>query len=417
MTDSVNVDVVIVGAGIAGASLALALSGHGIRIALVEAKSLQLPALPHSVGVDDFDLRVSALTPRSRNFLDSVGAWGAIADYRYCTYRHMTVWDAQGTGQIEFDESDVGGAPLGHIVENRAIVGALVTQLESLTDVAVYEGSGLLACERFGSYAADSAKDALAKDFVRVTLANETVLDTQLVVAADGALSKMRELMSFETREWDYGHRAIVATVAVEKPHQQTAWQSFSPDGPLALLPLYSDESQTLVSIVWSQTDEAAAALMALDDAAFCAALGEASEHRLGNVVGCSQRAEFPLRQRHAIDYVQPGVALVGDAAHTIHPLAGQGINLGVQDIAALAKELIQAKERGESLGDLAVLRRYQRVRKGDNLLMMAAMDGFKRLFEQPALPVRWLRNTGMRVLDGWVPVKAQIMRHAMGLD
>ncbi|MFK7975642.1 MAG: UbiH/UbiF/VisC/COQ6 family ubiquinone biosynthesis hydroxylase [Halioglobus sp.] len=420
MADVNRFDVVIVGAGIAGASLALALRGQGLRIALVEARSMQPPSLPQTVAVDDFDLRVSALTPRSRTFLEGLGVWSAITDYRCCTYRHMTVWDAQGTGQIDFDESDVGGAALGHIVENRAIVSALVNALQSCADVMVYEGSGLTDCERLGAFLENSDTndpDSASEGLVRLTLANESVLEAQLVVAADGALSKIRDLMSFETREWDYGHRAIVATVAVEDTHQFTAWQSFAPDGPLALLPLYADEEQTLVSIVWSQDEAAADALMALDDAAFCAALGVASEHRLGAVTGCSQRAAFPLRQRHAIDYVQAGVALVGDAAHTIHPLAGQGINLGLQDVAALAQQLISASARDESLGDVAVLRRYQRVRKGDNLLMMAAMDGFKRLFEQPALPVRWLRNTGMRMLDGVVPIKAQIMRHAMGLD
>lgn len=409
MADVASVDIVIVGAGIAGASLALALSGQGLRVALVEARSLQAPALPATAGVDDFDLRVSALTPRSRQFLESLGAWEAIADYRFCTYRHMTVWDSQGTGQIEFDESDVGGAALGHIVENRVIVGALVAQLQNARDIFLYEGSGLSACER--------VDDEPNQSGMRVTLEDETVIDAQLVVAADGALSRVREAMSFETREWDYGHHALVATVAVAESHQHTAWQSFSPEGPLALLPLYEEGDHALVSIVWSQNEDEAQALLALDDAAFCSALSRACEQRLGAILGCSKRAAFPLRQRHAVDYVQPGVALVGDAAHTIHPLAGQGINLGLADVAALAQIVKEARGRGENLGDVSVLHRYQRLRKGDNLLMMAAMDGFKRLFEQPALPIRWLRNTGMRALDSLVPIKAQIMRHAMGLD
>lgn len=409
MADARQFDIVIVGAGIAGASQALALSGHGLRIALVEARPLQLPALPATSAIDDFDLRVSALTPRSRQFLETLGAWDAIADYRFCTYRHMTVWDAQGTGQIEFDDSDVGGAPLGHIVENRVIVNALVQQLQGASDIVLYEGSGVAACER--------VDDGAGKMVMHLTLDDAAVIEAQLVVAADGALSRVRQAMSFETREWDYGHHALVATVAVERPHQSTAWQSFSPAGPLALLPLHAENGQSLVSIVWSQNEEEAQALLAMDDTAFCNALTQASEQRLGAAVACSQRVAFPLRQRHAVDYVQPGVALVGDAAHTIHPLAGQGINLGLADAAALAQTLIEARSRGEGLGDLAVLRRYQRLRKGDNLLMMAAMDGFKRLFEEPALPIRWLRNTGMRALDGLVPIKAQIMRHAMGLD
>ena len=156
--------------------------------------------------------------------------------------------------------------------------------------------------------------------------------------------------------------------------------------------------------------------MAALDDAEFCEALGRAFEHRLGQVLAASPRFAFPLRQRHAVDYVQPGVALVGDAAHTIHPLAGQGINLGLADIGVLAEELLSARAAGLDLGGLDVLRRYQRRRKGENLLMMAAMDGFKRLFEEEALPIRWLRNVGMRQVARMGPLKQQLMRHAMGL-
>jgi len=237
-----------------------------------------------------------------------------------------------------------------------------------------------------------------------------------LLVAADGALSRVREMMDFQTREWDYGHRAIVTTVQVEQPHGSTAWQRFLPSGPLALLPLPGDEGQHLCSIVWSLQEHLVDDLLALDEAAFCAALEQASERRLGTVLGSSPRFAFPLRQRHAVDYVQPGVALVADAAHTIHPLAGQGINLGLQDVAALAEEILTGCARGANPGQLAVLRRYQRRRKGENLAMMAAMDGFKQLFEQQALPLRWLRNVGMRGVDQLPPVKQQLMRHAMGL-
>lgn len=405
MAEPVAYDVVVIGGGIAGASLALALRDQGMRIALVEARAFAQDPLPAASGVNDFDLRVSALTPRSQHFLEGLGAWDAIAGYRLCTYRHMTVWDAQGTGQIEFDESEVDGAALGHIVENRAIVHALTAQLLKAPDIAALEGCSLERCET-----QDDGD-------VHVTLSNGSELSTPLLVAADGALSRVRELFEFETREWDYGHRAIVATIATERAHEDTAWQSFSPDGPLALLPLPSVGDEHRVSIVWSQRDEVADALLEADDDTFCARLTEAAEGRLGDVLACSGRAAFPLRQRHAVDYVKPGIALVGDAAHTIHPLAGQGINLGLQDVAVLAEEVIAARERGAPIGSLAVLQRYQRRRKGDNLLMMAAMDGFKRLFEQPALPVRWLRNTGMRALDKLLPVKSQVMRHAMGLD
>lgn len=417
MSEVKNFDVVIVGAGIAGSSLAMSLSGNGLRIAVIEAQSLELSSLSTEPNVHNFDARVSALTPRSRSLLNSLGAWSAIENYRLCTYTHMTVWDAQGTGQIEFDSAEVDGAALGHIVENCAIVNALVEQMQTAADITLLDSQTLQGCTRTDASKGHSERTSEAPGEIRVELSGGEQLCAPLLVAADGALSRVRELFEFETREWDYGHRAIVATIQVEHPHQETAWQSFSLDGPLALLPLPSTDDEHYCSIVWSQRDEATDKLLALDDAAFCAALQRAAENRLGKVLASSKRFAFPLRQRHAVDYVQPGVALIADAAHTIHPLAGQGINLGLQDVAVLAEELLSAHSRGLGLGEPAVLQRYQRRRKGENLLMMAAMDGFKRLFEQPALPLRWLRNVGMRGLDGLLPIKREIMRHAMGLD
>jgi 2-octaprenylphenol hydroxylase len=222
-------------------------------------------------------------------------------------------------------------------------------------------------------------------------------------VAADGAQSRVRESLHFATREWDYGHRAIVCTVATELAHQHTAWQRFLPSGPLAFLPLPVNGERHLCSIVWSVREALAPELLELDEAGFCEALGRAFEWRLGQVL-------------HAVEYVQPRVALVGDAAHTIHPLAGQGINLGLKDVAVLADEILRASRRGRDPGDIGVLRRYQRQRKGENLLMMGAMDAFKFLFEQQALPLRWLRNAGMSGVDRSRLLKQQIMRHAMGL-
>ena len=398
-------DVVIVGAGIAGSALAAGLSGAGLSIALVESQPTDPPVLPAGRGLEDFDNRVSALTPRSRALLEQLGAWDAIAGYRYCAYRHMTVWDAEGTGQVEFDRAEVDAPALGYIVENRAIVSALLARIRQAADIRLFSPVAFTSCTRL-----ESGRMALKLD-------EGSALEADLVVAADGALSRLREAMGFRTREWDYGHRAVVATVAVEKPHQATAWQRFLTSGPLALLPLPGTDTDHFCSIVWSLREDLADGVLALDDPAFCAELTRASEQRLGAVFGSSRRVAFPLRQRHAIDYVQPGVALVGDAAHTIHPLAGQGINLGLQDVDALAREVLAGQRLGVSPGQLALLRRYQRQRKGENLLMMSAMDGFKRLFEQQAPPLRWLRNTGLHAVNRMPPLKQRLMRHAMGLE
>lgn len=404
MAELPGCDVAIVGAGIAGSALALALSGHGLSVALVEAQPLAPGQLPTGLELEDFDPRVVALNPRSRGLLEQWGAWQGVADYRSCAYRHMTVWDADGTGAIDFDCSDVGAAALGHIVENRALVRSLLTRLQGCADVRLLAPERLRACAREATGA------------MLLELESGARLRAGLVVAADGALSRVRELLDFRTREWDYGHHAIVATVQVEHAHGATAWQRFLPTGPLAFLPLPGSAGAHYCSLVWSIDSARVEGLMELDEPAFCLALGRAFEQRLGRVLACSRRYAFPLRQRHALDYVQPGAALVADAAHTIHPLAGQGINLGLQDVAVLAEELLRARQRGEVAGSLAVLKRYQRRRKGENLAMMAAMDGFKRLFEQPALPLRWLRNAGMRGVDRARPLKQRLMQQAMGV-
>ena len=405
MADVQHFDIAVIGAGIAGSALASALGGNDLAIALVEAQSLALPPLPAERDLQHFDPRVSAITPRSRLLLEQLGAWDRIAAYRQCAYRHMTVWDAEGTGAIEFDCADVNAVALGHIVENRAIVSALLARVAASADITVFSGAPLQDCQR------DQAGGG-----TRVLLADGTALEADLLVAADGAQSPVRDMLGFRTREWDYGHRAIVTTVQVERPHQDTCWQRFLTSGPLAFLPLPGDLDRHYCSIVWSLQDTLVDDLLALDDHAFCAALEQAIEGSLGKVLGCARRFAFPLRQRHAVDYVRDGVALVADAAHTIHPLAGQGINLGLQDVAVLAEEVLAGHARGVNPGQLDLLRRYQRRRKGENLLVMAAMDGFKALFEQQSLPLRWLRNVGMRGVSQMGPLKQQLIRRAMGV-
>ena len=400
-------DVVIVGGGIAGAALVRSLVGSGLRLALVETRPLLTDGpgeLEEAAAPADFDARVSAITPASQKLLESLGAWQPLLEQRVCAYRDMQVWDADGTGSIEFHASEVDVPCLGHIIENRLLTHTLLAGLDQ------QPGLTLISPARVSDLdIADERSPALE-------LEDGRTLSARLVVGADGALSGLRQLAGFRTREWDYGHHALVATVETQLPHRACAYQRFLSTGPLAFLPLPDAAGRHYCSIVWSAETGRAEALAALEDGAFCAELGAALEHRLGRVLASSPRLSFPLRQRHATDYVKPGIALVGDAAHTIHPLAGQGINLGLQDVAALAGELRAVSRRGGNPGDLEVLLRYQRRRKGENLLMMAAMDGFKRLFGERRLPVRWLRNAGMHWVDRSGLLKQQLMRHAMGV-
>ncbi|MDB6062442.1 MAG: 2-octaprenyl-3-methyl-6-methoxy,4-benzoquinol hydroxylase [Verrucomicrobiaceae bacterium] len=396
-------DVVIVGAGLAGTALAVALGGSTLRVALIEAQplSLQWPAL--SDDVSSFDARVSALTLASQQWLQQLGAWNLVAAQRTAPYRHMQVWDGEGTGFIEFDAAEVNQPALGHIVENRLLQVALLQSLSRQHNVQIFSSTTVERYER----------DAHG---MRVHLNNQAQLVTTLLVGADGANSRVRDWAQFKLREWDYGHIAIVATVATEQPHAATARQIFRRQGPLAFLPLRTNTpGQHLSSIVWSTLPEEAEALMQLDDAEFMQTLGRAFEHRLGAITATSTRFSFPLRARHASDYVQPNIALIGDAAHTIHPLAGQGINLGFLDAQALAQEVLRAAQRGLSVADESVLSRYQRSRKTDNLAMLAVMEGFKRLFGARQLPLRWLRNSGLKWVNRSAVLKRILIRQAMG--
>jgi 2-octaprenylphenol hydroxylase len=396
-------DVVVSGAGMVGAAFAslLATTEHGknLRIAVLEARPFVMPDLSES-----FDPRVVALTAVSRELLEDTGAWEQIAARRVCPYQRMEVWEADGTGHIEFDCAEIRQPSLGHIVENALVVEALWQRLEALENVTLLCPATVVDLDR-------------QPEGVAISLADGSIINTKLLAAADGAQSKVRELCGLQLRQWEYGHHAIVATVTTEKNHDFTARQRFLPEGPLAFLPLQTETGDChQCSIVWSQQADVAEQLMALDDDAFCETLTRAGENCLGNVVAVDKRYKIPLKQRHAVDYVVPGVALMGDAAHTIHPLAGQGVNLGFQDVIVLVEEVERAVSRGLSPGDMWALGRYQRRRKPHNLGTMAVMEGFKRLFEKQPLPVRLLRNDGMNTVNRLGPIKNLMVRQAMGL-
>lgn len=382
----------VVGGGMVGASLALAAAQQGFRVLLLERRPPN-----HDWAGDSVDLRVSALTRASQCILDNLGVWSAMRGMRVTPYQRMRVWDQAGLGEIHFAAADLGEPDLGHIVENRVIVSALWRAIEQ-TD--------LVDC-RFGC---EIQSLDLGGPAPCLHLADGEILSASLLVGADGARSRLRELAGIPLHVRDYDQTAVVATVAAEHGNAETAWQRFMPRGPLALLPIERDR----FSIVWSTSPDHAGELLELPVEQFDEQLSVASQHCCGGLSLCGQRASFPLKLQRAGGYIRPGLALVGDAAHVIHPLAGQGVNLGLLDIGVLLDVLVEARQRGESSGAFGVLRRYERARKGHNLAVQMAMDAFKHLFSNQNPGLHLLRNLGLGLADRIPPIRRQFERIAL---
>jgi 2-octaprenylphenol hydroxylase len=387
-------DVVIIGAGIVGATAACALGEAGIRVAVVEARQ---PASHTEDGVRD--ARVFAITRASQRIFEALSVWEQIVTQGAYPFTDMEVWDAGGTGVIHFDCADIGEPCLGHMIEPQIIHAALLERLHSMAAITLF------CPAQFRDVSIDEAS-------VSVHLENGTSLSAALIIAADGARSPLREHLCIPTRVHDYQQSSLVARVETEFTHHATAWQRFLPSGPLAFLPMEENWS----SIVWTLPTARVADMLTLERESFHAALGQSFDFRLGRIVDSERREAFPLMRMHAKYYVRERVALIGDAAHAIHPLAGQGVNLGLLDAAALTEVVLAAGSRGGDAGSLPVLRRYERWRRGDNLLMMSAMDGFNVLFGNELGPVCWLRNFGLSMMNAAGPAKDLLMRHAAGL-
>lgn len=388
-------DVVVVGGSNVGATVACALGQEGLRVAVVEAQQI-----PDAWATDSVDVRVYSITRASQRIFDAVGAWQSMVHRGVSPFREMHVWDAGGSGSIHFDCTAIGEDTLGHIIEQRVIQAGLHERLRELATVDLVCPAELAAIEQ-------------VDDGVDVVLADGRRLRAKLLVGADGVRSKVRALAGIATQVHEYLQRALVATVTTEQWHGETAWQRFLPGGPLAFLPLRDGRC----SIVWSLPAHATDRYLALSDGDFARELEDAFEYTLGSVLNVGVRHGFPLRRMHARTYLADRVALVGDAAHVIHPLAGQGANLGLLDAATLAEAVMDAHRAGRDIGRRSVLRRYERWRRGDNLAMMSAMDGFKHLFGTSFAPLRQARNIGLRLVDRGGPVKSFLIRYAMGLS
>ena len=390
-------DILIVGAGVAGLSLATALGREGFRVTVIDgAKRPPLPTADRMIT--DWDLRVSTLTPTSIDFLETLGAWSAIPRDRTGCYTSMKVWDGNGSGRIGFDASEVNAPFLGHIVENRLTLQALLQCAETCPSVEV----------RWECTLEDMTLTASGWE---IQCEDGSTLCAPLTVGADGARSRVREWAAMPTRDWSYGQSAIVGTVTLASHHQDACWQAFLDTGPLALLPLAEEDK---VAIVWSLDESQHEPISALSDGAFVSALNLALGNDGPRAQAVGPRASFPLRQSHAVDYIDEGLVLVADAAHSIHPLAGQGINLGLSDVRVLAEELTAGKAKGLEIDSPVVLKRYQRQRKTENLAMMAAMEGFKRSFGSRHLLAVIARNIGLGLVDEQVWLKRWFMGQAL---
>ncbi len=391
-----ELDVLVVGAGIVGAATALACARDGLSVAVVEPRE---PA-PWRAE-DEVDLRVVALAPDAVELLDDLGVWPAVRAARASAYARMDVWDALAPGELRFDAAERGESALGWIVENRLLQHVLWQAL-----LAPDAGAAPRLLCPASVESVENADDAAV-----ATLADGTRLRARVVVVADGAGSPLRTQLGITTRDRDYGQRAVVAHVGTERPHEATAWQRFQPGGPLALLPLADGRS----SIVWSLPEAEAARVLALADDAFMAELGCASDFRLGPITSTTPRLAFPLRLRLAERYAEGRCVLVGDAAHAVHPLAGQGLNLGLRDVACLRSVLATARRRGGDPGAAHVLRRYARERRSENTLAAHAFDLIERTFASPSGALALVRGAALGVAGRVAPLRNLLLDGAAG--
>lgn len=384
------------GGGVVGAAAALAIAKNAsLTVAIIEAKENSF--IWHAEL--DYDKRVSAISHASQRILQKINAWPSIKAKRMSPYTKMCVWDAVGQGEIFFDAAEVAANNLGYIIEDNVIRASLVEQFYQHTNIDYLNPIRILELNE-------------TTEIMTLISENNHIIQTKLLIAADGAESYLRKLKKIPLKTTDYDHTAIVTTVKSSKSHQQTAWQRFLPTGPLAFLPL---NDVFYSSIVWSATPDYAQHLMSLDDESFKKTLSEAFNFTLGEVTDVSGRTAFPLQMRHANHYVQNRFALIGDAAHTLHPLAGQGVNLGLLDAAALSEVVLKAFENQRDFSSLATLRKYERWRKADTMAMLTMVGFLKQLFGSQQAAIKRIRNLGLTCANQLPWVKKFMMEYALG--
>ena len=384
-------DIIVAGAGMVGACTALSLARHGFKIGLIEPSQLA----PESLATDaPYDLRVSAISPTSQAVLSALGVWQRLDAQRLCFYEQMSIWHEHGDARIHFDSVELAREYLGVIVENRQIVRALHRACEDEQNIEWFSGEKIVALN-------ENSEQRLS-----LQLASKISLTADLLIAADGRGSVTRELAGIEKTGGDYQQRAIVANVSTGKSHQSTAWQRFLSTGPLAYLPLANGQS----SIVWSCDNTLAEAMLEADDDAFCAALGEAMELQLGDVLSVGERMSFPLGWHSCHQWLKNRVLLIGDAAHGVHPLAGQGVNLGFSDVDLLEKKIGHLSQAWNP----KILRQFERQRKSETALATHAFSGLKWIYSIDTWPLNQMRDLGMQMVQANPAGKRLLMQQAL---
>ena len=395
MADEMNYDVVIVGGGMVGASLAIALSATSLRIAVLEAVPFRSSSQP------SYDDRAIALSFGTHRIFAGMGLWQAL-QAEITPIESIHISDRGRFGFTRLDSRDEGVAALGYVAISRAMGVVLAERLQQLPNVTLLCPAAVTGV-------------VSGSDHAEVTVDYEGVmrcLHARLVVAADGASSQVREWFGIDTRRWDYGQTAVITNITPQRPHLNRAFERFTDSGPLALLPM----SDNRCSVVYTVRSDHAEEVTALDDAAFLQSLQERFGSRLGEFLRVGARRAYPLQLVRAREHVRPRLALIGNAAHTLHPVAGQGFNLGLRDVAVLAEVLSDAAVAGRDIGALEVLQDYAKWRRRDHMKMIAFTDGLARIFANPLSPVRALRNAGMLAVDLLPPLKHVLTRHTMGL-
>lgn len=391
-------DVLIVGGGLNGPALALALARAGLSVTVVDARPLRDRA---EAG---FDGRAYALALASQRLLAAVGVWGAVREKAQPIRKVVAADGRPGEGaspwHLAFDAAEIEEGPMGYMLEDRHLYAAFVAALEAEPGVTLISGQSVVA-QDIGPAAA------------RIVLADGRAMEGRVILGCDGRGSKVAERAGIARTGWAYGQSALVTAVSHEGDHQGTAWQFFMPHGPLAILPLPGGHH---ASIVWSERDADAQRIAALPDAEFLEALRPRFGDFLGRVALAGERFSYPLALSLANPWVKPRLALVGDAAHGVHPLAGQGLNLGFRDVAALAEVLVEAARRGEDIGDWGVLQRYEQARRFDTVTMALGMDGINRLFSNDNPLLRLARDAGLAAVNALPGLRRGFIRQAAGL-